>query len=120
MGGGGFCWFQASSRREKGEGGRGEDENRDGCSSQRGGWVLGEGGEIRVGGWVGVAGVVGESEWGVGGGGRGGARGSGRVIRGWQGGVRRGGGRGVGGGWQEGSQKRGGGWWCVGSKLDGV
>ena len=34
-------------------------------------------------------------------------------------GVGGGGGRGVGGGWQEGSQKRGVGWWCVGSKLDG-
>ena len=31
----------------KGEGRRGEDENRDGCWNQRGGWVLGEGGESR-------------------------------------------------------------------------
>ena len=59
-------WFQASSRREKGEGGRGEDGNRDGCWSQRGGWVLGRG--ERVGEWAegrGWQGVVGESEGGV-------------------------------------------------------
>ena len=40
----------------KGEGGRGEDENRDGCWSQRGGWVL-EKGE-RVGEWAGGSGGV--------------------------------------------------------------
>ena len=37
----------AEGRREKGERGRGEDENRDGCWSQRGGWVLREGGESK-------------------------------------------------------------------------
>ena len=35
------------SFQQKGEERRGEDENRDGCWSQRGGWVLGERGESR-------------------------------------------------------------------------
>ena len=44
-----------SSRREKGEGGRGEDENRDGCWSKRGGWAWGGGG-----GGGGGGGLIGE------------------------------------------------------------
>ena len=81
---------------QKGEGGKGEDENRDGCWSQREGWVLGRG--ERVGGWVGAAGGIGgvKREGGEGGGGGGGSRGK----WGWQGvGVV------VGGGWHGGESK---------------
>ena len=46
----------------KGEWGRGEDENRDGCWIQRGGWVLGRG--ERVGEWAGGRGVRRGGGWG--------------------------------------------------------
>ena len=68
-----FRYFQASSRREKGEEGKMRIEM--GVGVKRGGWVLGEEGESRGVG----KGVVGESEGGwvgaPGGGGRGGSRG---------------------------------------------